>query len=71
MRKLAKESGERVYWDEQVCEAATLEDIGGEKVKWFLKEARFYNKQRISKYQQYNEVYSYERPWWHCKSGDF
>ena len=41
LRKLAKESGVKVYWDEQVCEAATLEeDIDEEKVKWFLKEAR-------------------------------
>ena len=27
LRKLAKESGERVYWDEQICEDASLEDI--------------------------------------------
>jgi len=29
----------RVYWDERVCEDASLEDIDEEKVKWFLKEA--------------------------------
>ena len=40
IRKLAKESGARVYWDEQVCEEANLEDIDEEKVRWFLKEAR-------------------------------
>lgn len=40
IRKLAKESGERIYWDELVCEDAKLEDIDEEKVKWFLKEAR-------------------------------
>ena len=40
LRKLAKESGERVYWDERVCEDAGLEDIEEEKVRWFLKEAR-------------------------------
>jgi ATP-dependent DNA helicase RecG len=40
LRKLAKESGERVYWDERVCEDASLEDIDEEKVRWFLKEAR-------------------------------
>jgi len=40
LRKLAKESGGRVYWDERVCEDAGLEDIGEEKVRWFLKEAR-------------------------------
>ena len=40
MRKLAKESGERVYWDELVCEDANIEDIDKGKVRWFLKEAR-------------------------------
>jgi len=40
MRKLAKESGERVYWDERVYEEATLENIEEERVEWFLKEAR-------------------------------
>ncbi|MCK4733008.1 MAG: DeoR family transcriptional regulator, partial [Methanophagales archaeon] len=39
MRKLAKESGERIYWDGRVCEDASLADIEEEKVKWFLKEA--------------------------------
>ena len=38
MRKLAKESGERVYWDEQVCEEAKLEDIDEEKVKSYLEK---------------------------------
>jgi len=40
MRKLAKESGEPVYWDERNYEEAKIEDINKEKVKWFLKEAR-------------------------------
>ena len=40
LRKLAKESGERVYWDERVCEDASLEDMDEEKLRWFLKEAR-------------------------------
>jgi ATP-dependent DNA helicase RecG len=40
LRKLAKESGEKVYWDERVCEDASLEDIEEDKVRWFLKEAR-------------------------------
>jgi len=39
LRKLAKESGEKVYWDERVCEDAGLADIEEEKVRWFLKEA--------------------------------
>lgn len=37
IRKLAKESGKKVYWDEQVCEWAGLKDIDEEKVKTFLK----------------------------------
>jgi ATP-dependent DNA helicase RecG len=41
MRKLAKESVVRVYWDEQVCEEANLEDIDEEKVRWFLRRARY------------------------------
>ena len=40
LRKLAKESGARVYWDEGVCEDANLEDIEEEKVKTFLKIAK-------------------------------
>jgi len=40
LRKRAKESGGRVYWDERVCEDAGLEDIEEEKVKTFLKIAK-------------------------------
>jgi ATP-dependent DNA helicase RecG len=40
LRKLAKESGEKIYWDERVCEDASLEDIEEEKVKTFLKIAK-------------------------------
>ena len=36
MRRLAKESGGRVYWDERVCEDASLEDIEEDKVRWYL-----------------------------------
>ena len=36
LRKLAKESGERVYWDEQICKEASLEDIDWEFVKNFF-----------------------------------
>ena len=39
IRKLALE-GKRIYWDEEVCEGANLEDIEEDKVRWFLKEAR-------------------------------
>jgi len=41
LRKLAKESGAKVYWDELVCEDASLDDIEEEKVRRFLKKARF------------------------------
>jgi len=40
IRRLAKESRGKTYWDEQICEEATLEDINEEEVRWFLKEAR-------------------------------
>ena len=40
IRKLAKESGERVYWDEQICEDAKLEDIDEEMVKIYLEKRR-------------------------------
>lgn len=33
IRKLAKETGEKVYWDEQICKRATLEDIDWAFVK--------------------------------------
>jgi ATP-dependent DNA helicase RecG len=39
IRKLALKTS-KVYWDERVCENASLEDIEEEKVRWFLKEAR-------------------------------
>ncbi len=39
IRKLAKESGEKVYWDENLCEGAKLDDIDDGKVKSFLKKA--------------------------------
>ena len=40
LRKLAKESGEKIYWDERVCEDASLEDIEEDKVWWFVKGAK-------------------------------
>ncbi len=40
IRKLAKESGERVYWDERICREAGLKGIDEEKVKWFLRKAK-------------------------------
>ena len=36
-----KESGERIYWDERVCEDASLEDIEEDKVRQFLRKAKY------------------------------
>ena len=41
LRKLAKESGERVYWDKQICEDASLDDISEEKIRQFLRKAKY------------------------------
>ena len=41
MRRLAKEFGDKTYWNEQICEGASLEDIDEEKVRQFLERARF------------------------------
>jgi len=40
IRNLALETS-KVYWDERVCEAASLGDIDEEKVRWFLKRAKY------------------------------
>jgi len=48
MRKLAKESGERVYWDERICEEAKVEDIDEEKIRWLLRRARYERRLEIS-----------------------
>lgn len=29
------------YWDSEICEGATLDDIDGEKVRWFLRKAKY------------------------------
>lgn len=39
IRTLALETS-KVHWDERVCEDVSLADLDGEKVRWFLKEAR-------------------------------
>lgn len=39
IRKLAME-GKKIYWDEQICEGATLYDIDKEKIRWFLRKAK-------------------------------
>jgi len=35
IRKLALE-GKKIYWDEEICEGANLEDIDEDKVRWYL-----------------------------------
>ncbi|TRZ87810.1 MAG: DeoR family transcriptional regulator [Methanosarcinales archaeon] len=40
IRNLALETS-KVYWDERVCEAASLDDIDEKKVRWFLKRAKY------------------------------
>jgi len=40
IRNLALETS-KVYWDERVCEAASLDDIDEKKVRWFLKKAKY------------------------------
>ncbi|GFO97816.1 putative transcriptional regulator [groundwater metagenome] len=40
IRNLALQTS-KVYWDERVCEAASLGDIDEEKVRWFLKRAKY------------------------------
>ncbi|MCK4428980.1 MAG: hypothetical protein KAU95_01285, partial [Candidatus Aenigmarchaeota archaeon] len=39
--RLAKESGGKTYWDEQIREETSLKDIDKEKVKWFLRKAKY------------------------------
>ena len=31
----------KIYWDEQICEGAKLEDIDKEKVRWFLRKTKY------------------------------
>lgn len=40
IRKLAKESGVKIYWDSLICEEASLKDIDEEKIRWFLKKTK-------------------------------
>jgi len=35
IRKMALE-GKKIYWDEEICEGANLEDIDEDKVRWYL-----------------------------------
>jgi len=40
IRNIALETP-KVYWNERICERASLEDIDEEKVRWFLRRARY------------------------------
>ena len=39
IRKMALE-GKKIYWDELICEEASLEDINRGKLRWFLRKAK-------------------------------
>ena len=47
IRKLAKESGKKVYWDGEICEGASLDDIDWKFVKRFIKEYEELNKKKV------------------------
>lgn len=38
----------KIYWDEQICEAASLKDINEEKVRRFLKKARYERRLKLN-----------------------
>lgn len=40
-RLILEKNKEKLYWDKQICKDAGLEDIDKEKVKWFLKKAKY------------------------------
>ena len=40
IRNIALETS-KVYWNERICERADLEDIDEEKVRWFLRRAKY------------------------------
>ena len=44
------------YWDSRVCEEAGLEDIDGEKVKWFLRKAKYERKFDVDEDTPVNEA---------------
>ena len=48
IRKLARESAGKIYWDEQICEEATLKDIDKEKVNLFLRNAKFERRMNVN-----------------------
>jgi ATP-dependent DNA helicase RecG len=41
IRKLAREEKRRLSWDEQICEDAGLEDVDEERVRLFLRRAKY------------------------------
>ena len=56
LRKLAKESGAKVYWDELVCEDANLGNIDKEKVRWFLRRARYERRLKLDPETPFREA---------------
>jgi len=38
IRELAKKSGKKSYWDEQICEESSYEELDNKKVEWYLKQ---------------------------------
>lgn len=40
IRKLAMDGGNKLSWDEQLCDGTTFEDIDDDKVRWFVNEAK-------------------------------
>lgn len=47
IRKLAKESGPKIHWDEQPCEGASLSDIDKEKIRLFKERYKEANKTEL------------------------
>lgn len=43
IRELAKKST-KTYWDEQICEEDSFKDIDKERIRWFLRKARYERK---------------------------
>lgn len=55
-RSILEKHKDKLQFDRQVCRGASLKDIDGEKVKWFLKEARKQRGLKISTGAELNSV---------------
>jgi len=56
IRKLAKESKGKIYWDEQICKGASLKDVDEERIRQFLKESKHERNLNISVDMPVSEV---------------